>query len=1009
MKQDLILAGVGGQGILTIAQAISACCLKRGLHVKQAEVHGMSQRGGQVQSHLRISDEPVHSDLIPQGRADLLIAVEPLEALRYLQFLAPGGAAVVSQNPFVNIGNYPQVESLLARVGELPRHVLLDADRLARAAGSGRSTNIAVLGAASLFLELEPGELEDAVAGMFAAKGDKVVEVNRRAFRFGRNAARAYLDALERGGTSTSARHWIETLEPEHLAEYERPDAPVLELGALEDRLSGAEVHAVEDTLARIAEEGRAQILEHEVYQIVQLVGAISPPHHVFLRPDELLSEEALAQFPGDQVVLKIVSPDIPHKTEARGIAFVHKDPATVRAEVDRLIARHRRTADVRGVLVVEHVERVRPGFGNELFVGIRATREFGPVLAAGLGGIDTEYLADRLKPGLAVAKVAAMDTSAEEFLELFSHTAAYEILAGRARGRRRIVSDGELLRCFRAFLLLARRFCVDRGADGPDVAELEVNPFAFRRQSLVPLDGRGQLARAARPLPARPPEKVERLLAPRSLAILGVSSEPRGFGRVILQNVLDCGFPRERLHVVKPGTDEVLGVPCVPSLADLPGTIDLLVLVAGAPQLPALVEDVVRCGKVSSVILIAGGAGEIEGSGDIAERVRGAIAAGREHEDGGPVFLGPNSLGVLSKPGRYDTLFIPQEKVDKGWHRPARRVALVSQSGAFIVSRLSNLERLDPAFAVSIGNQIDLTPSDLVAALGRRDDVDVVGVYAEGFADLDGLAFLRAVADLRARGVDVVFYKAGRTAPGRSAAAGHTASVAGDYDVCRAAAGQAGALVAETFAEFEQLLELCTLLHDRRVSGDRVGVVSNAGYETVGAADAIEGPRHRVRMATFTAQDRDRLARRLAEHGLQGLVNARNPLDLTPQADEDAYEAAIRTQLESDAVDALVVGVVPLTPRLLTTPDEIDDPRSLAHRLPSLVASTEKPVVAVVDSGPRYDPLAHALRAGDVPVFRSADQALRSLGRYLGHRLASAPAPAPEPAAEPELAAATP
>ena len=191
----------------------------------------------------------------------------------------------------------------------------------------------------------------------------------------------------------------------------------------------------------------------------------------------------------------------------------------------------------MRGVLVVEYVERVRPGFGNELFVGIRATREFGPVIAAGLGGIDTEYLAAKMKPGLAVAKAIAIDTTAEEFLDLFRKTAAYEILSGKARGHRRIVSDGELLRCFRAFLLLAQRFCVDRGDEGPDVAELEVNPFAFRQQRLVPLDGRGRLEAAARAPP--PPPRRQVAAPPRAasrIAVLGVSSTPCNFGRIILE-----------------------------------------------------------------------------------------------------------------------------------------------------------------------------------------------------------------------------------------------------------------------------------------------------------------------------------------------------------------------------------------------------------------------------------------------------------------------------------------
>jgi indolepyruvate ferredoxin oxidoreductase beta subunit len=988
VEQNVILAGVGGQGILSIAQVISQAALARGMQVKQAEVHGMSQRGGEVQSHLRLSTQEVLSDLIPLGQADLLISVEPLECLRYVHYLKPGGAVVASVNAFVNIGNYPAVESLLERIAGQPKHVLIDADRIARAAGSARSANIVILGAASLFVEIDPGELEDAIAMLFEAKGKKIVDVNLRAFRFGRNAALAYLEGLERGGTSSAVRHWIDTLGPEHLAEAERPDAPAFDVLSFEDRLSGAEAHAVERTLAEVAEEGRTQLFEHEVYTIVQLVGAITPPHYVFLTPDDLLSAEALAQFPGDQVVLKIVSPDIVHKTEANGIAFVRKDLDTVRAEIDRLVARHREHADVRGVLVVEFVERVRPGFGNELFVGIRATREFGPVIAAGLGGIDTEYLAVKMRPGLAVAKARALDTTAEDFLELFKKTAGYEILAGKARGHNRIVSDGELLRCFRAFLHLAQRFCVDRGEAGPDVAELEVNPFAFQRQRLIPLDGRGSLATAVHALPARPLAPIDSLLEPKAIAILGVSSTHLNFGRIILQNLIDCGFPRQHLYVIKEGEPQVDGIACVPSITALPEPVDLLVIAAAARQLPSIVRETVASGRVRSGIIIPGGVGETEGSVDIASEVRREIAKGRERPDGGPVFLGPNSLGVVSRPGRYDTFFIPKSRMDKRWDKPARRIALVSQSGAFIVSRLSNLETLDPMFAVSIGNQIDLTPADLLNAIGKRQDIDVIGVYVEGFRDLDGLTFLRVAQDVAASGKEIVFYKAGRTESGRSAAAGHTASVAGDYDVCQAAAEQAGAIVVDTFKEFEQLLELSVALHDKDVSGVRVAALSNAGFETVGMADAIQGQRYRVEMAPLGEEDRVRLQAVLRERGLEGLVNARNPLDVTPMAQEDVYEGAIRVLLESPDVDAVVVGIVPLTSALKTTPSEIADPESLAVRLPRLFATARKPLITVIDSGSLYDPLAHALRDRGVPVFRSADQAIRSLGRYLCHRV---------------------
>jgi acyl-CoA synthetase (NDP forming) len=210
---------------------------------------------------------------------------------------------------------------------------------------------------------------------------------------------------------------------------------------------------------------------------------------------------------------------------------------------------------------------------------------------------------------------------------------------------------------------------------------------------------------------------------------------------------------------------------------------------------------------------------------------------------------------------------------------------------------------------------------------------------------------------------------------------------VAGDYDVCQAAASQAGALVTDTFKEFEQLVELCTACHGKPVSGVRVGVVSNAGFETVGMADAIQGQRYEVEMATLSAESTEKLAEVLKANRLGSLANARNPLDITPMAPEEVYEGAIRVLLEADEVDAVVVGIVPLTAALKTAPEELDSEGSLVERIPRLFAGANKPMVVVVDSGPRYDPLIRALRAAGIPVFPSADQAIRSLGRYLCHR----------------------
>ena len=197
MKCDIVLAGVGGQGILSIATVLGFAAVRNNLYLKQAETHGMSQRGGAVQSYLRLSDQPIFSDLIPSGEAQLILSVEPLESLRYLTFLAPEGYVITNTTHFINIPDYPDQEEIMKTINNLQRVVAIDAETVAKNEGNIKSSNMVMLGAASPFIDLPLESLEQGIREIFAKKGAEMIEVNLRAFHAGRAFSEQILNRLK--------------------------------------------------------------------------------------------------------------------------------------------------------------------------------------------------------------------------------------------------------------------------------------------------------------------------------------------------------------------------------------------------------------------------------------------------------------------------------------------------------------------------------------------------------------------------------------------------------------------------------------------------------------------------------------------------------------------------------------------------------------------------------------------------------------------------------------------
>jgi acyl-CoA synthetase (NDP forming) len=417
---------------------------------------------------------------------------------------------------------------------------------------------------------------------------------------------------------------------------------------------------------------------------------------------------------------------------------------------------------------------------------------------------------------------------------------------------------------------------------------------------------------------------------------------------------------------------------------------VDLFVLTLAADRCYGAMEELVGKEKARSVIIIAGGMGEKEGGAGIEDEIRALLARGRRAGKTVPLVNGGNCLGITSKPGRYDTTFIPEYKLPRP-RGPESGLAVISQSGAFMICRTSKLPGIEPRYAISLGNQIDLTVSDYLRYLKDDGEVRVFAVYMEGFKPHDGLAFARAVSEITAGGDRAVLvYKAGRSPEGRAATSSHTASVAGEYSVFRSVLERAGAVVAEDIFEFESFLKGLVFLKDKRVRGRRAGLISNAGFECVVLADGLKNGKG-LDLASFSADTKRRIAAVLQPLGIDRLQDVHNPLDVTPVADDAVYCECARAILEDPGVDCAVVANVPMTPAQQTLApgpghgEDFAGPGAFASRIVDLFRSVDKPFVLTVDSGELYDPLVRHLEKSGIPVFRRADEAVRFLRTYVG------------------------
>ncbi|MBL1218636.1 MAG: hypothetical protein D8M59_14225 [Planctomycetes bacterium] len=753
-----------------------------------------------------------------------------------------------------------------------------------------------------------------------------------------------------------------------------------------------------QEVLTRAATDGT--LLESDVYDLLDACG-LPTPRRVLLDLDELSDLTDLPSFPGEWVYVKLQAVGLLHKTEAGAVQRVGNDLAAVRDAARCMVDRSGLECEmIAGVLVVEQVAADAGPISIDLLLGARRTHDFGPIVLLGPGGITAEFWSEVASDDAGPAIGSALDMNDANADRLLQRMSMSRLWQGY-RGTKRLMDDREPARWLQAWADLISYFDGSSLERRPRIIEAEINPLVIRDGSLIPLDGlvrvdSGHVAtrdieagrRAAVP-------SMLTLLNPKTVAVAGVSGKRMNPGRVILNNLLAEGWKTGRLAIIKPGTDaaggEVIdGVSCYPSPAEAPFDVDLYVLAVSAEETITMLESAGR--GVSSALLIAGGTSERSDGAGLGQRLGDVLDAT------GIMAIGPNSLGLVSRPAKVDTLFLPKAKLPRPGHEPAP-MAYLSQSGAFMITRMNRLADLEPRYAVSTGNQLRAGVVDVMEALEQDESVRVFAVYVEGFGTNEGRRFATVVKRLSQAGKRVVLYKAGRTERGAGAASGHTASIAGDDRVCRQLLRDTGLLHADSFQEFEELVRLSVGWADRPIVGTRFAAISNAGYECVGIADALSAPLEPVE---FSVTTRTRLSQAMAICSIDQLVDIRNPVDLTPMANTASWEAATAAVLDDASVDLVLLSPVPPTPAFQSLPpgaghsEDLDGPEQLASVLRHAAAATSKPVVFVVDCGRHYDPFADALGRDGAPVFRSADRAVRALAKFTAAAAAAAAAGVP-------------
>lgn len=724
--------------------------------------------------------------------------------------------------------------------------------------------------------------------------------------------------------------------------------------------------------------EGRTSLYEHEVYEILGGIGLDTPKYH-FLKIGENVTSKILSEF-SDEVIIKVVSSDIAHKQKVGGVKKVkNHEPLFVQYVIEKMkdeVLSHYDESNqpiINGFLIVELVD-FKQSIGYEILVGVKDDPSFGPIVTVSKGGDDAEFFAkyydkaNLLLPHLSYdeAKKLANSLKIKHKFEKIGHGEYIDFIAKTAS----IISS-----------LSYDYSYVNNEDTNYYIKTMDVNPFVITTDDrFIAVDGYIEFERANEStncLPAVNEKNLQSFFDPKGIAVVGVSSNVNKYSmaREIVHLLHD--LKRDDLYCINTkGGETTIGdkvYPLYTSLEAIEDEVEMVVYAAPAQYITSFFNSLEK--KVPKSVVLIPGIPQDTKYTEFAEQLSHAVPEGVR-------IIGPNCMGVFyggdDKQKGVNTLFIDEERLHLKVSEYSN-TALLTQSGGVAITLIDKMPNT-PIFKsiISFGNKYDVKITDLIKYFNHDDAVKVISLYIEGFDPGEGRAFYELMSEVDK---PIVVYKSGKTDAGAKAAASHTAAMTGDYDVFEAACKQTSVILLDDIQEYQDTLKAFSLLADKKVRGNRVAGIMNAGFEATVASDELG----LLQPAKFS----EATQKRIDAINTHGLVDTNTSiLDVTPMTDDVMYRDFVEAALQDDAVDCVFVGVVPHVDNIKSTPSLCHDEDSLANLLVDLFKKYDKPIIVSVNAGEYYSEFVDIMEKAGIPVYADVRAAVRSLDKYVKYHI---------------------